>query len=391
MRAARDKVIELLDEQEARIAREKTVFQHMSDGVLLCSRDGTVLQLNPRAEQLLWQLVPTGIEPRAGHQVHRLVKEITPEILSAGRPLTLEVDRAPPGQEEIRGARTYVELTLRPIPSTSQAQGSWVLVLRDVTRERELDELQREFLSVITHELKTPLTAIEGYARLLLRGKAGELQPRQGEFVRTISDQSAVLKAMVQNLLDTSRLEGGSLPIHRQEIALDQVMVELTETWTGGAATREIELVLETRSLAGVVLDLDPFRLQQVVGNLVGNALKFTEHGGRITLRAFPAGQLAVIEIEDTGRGIPPDKLERVFDKFFQVARGDTRVAGGTGLGLFISRQLVEAMGGTISVRSEEGVGTCFTLRFPIVAAPDEPQAGGTDTALATAVAEESA
>lgn len=371
MRAARDSVLHLLAEQDARTVREKAVFQHMSDGVMLCDEAGVVLQLNPRAEQLLWQLVPTGLEPRTGHSVHRLVREVNQEVLAAGRAQTFEVHRVAPGQEDSRGNRVFVEVGLRPIPATSSAPGSWVIVLHDVTRDRELDAMQREFLSVVTHELKTPLTAIEGYARLLLKGRAGSLSERQTVFVQTISDQSSVLKAMVQNLLDTSRLEGGALPIHRQEIELSPTMRELADTWEGSATSREISLNLETRDLRGVVLNLDPFRLQQVVGNLVSNALKFTERGGRITLRAYPSGTTAVIEVEDSGRGIPADKQARVFDKFFQVARGDTRVAGGAGLGLFICKQLVDAMDGTITVRSDEGVGSCFTIRFPIVRADE--------------------
>ncbi len=367
MANARDALVRSLREQESRTNREKAIFQHMSDGVLLCDPKGKVLQLNPRAEQILWQLVPNGIEPRAGHPVHRMVKEISPDLLEAGRDADFEVQRAPPGREHQRGARTWVEITLRPIRGASAEEGSWVVVLRDVTTARELDALQREFVSVVTHELKTPLTAIEGYARLLQRGKAGPLQPRQAEFVRTISDQSAVLKAMVQNLLDTSRIEDGSLPIHRQEMELQPVMENLAETWSGGARAHEIDVALDIDGIEDVVLDMDPFRLEQVVGNLVGNALKFTPKGGRITLRARRVRDHAVIEVEDTGRGIPPDKLERIFEKFFQVARGDTRVSGGTGLGLFICRRLVESLGGTIAVRSEEGVGSCFTIRFPVL------------------------
>ncbi|RME28536.1 MAG: sensor histidine kinase [Deltaproteobacteria bacterium] len=378
MASARDALVQALRQQEARTARERAILQHMSDGVLLCDSDGKVLQLNPRAEQILWQLIPAGIEPKAGHPVHRMIKEITPELLAAGKDADLEVTRAPPGREHDRAARTWVDVTLRRVVGASPEQGSWVVVLRDVTAARALDAMQREFVSVVTHELKTPLTAIEGYARLLLRGKAGPLQPRQAEFVQTISDQSAVLKAMVQNLLDTSRIEDGTLPLHRQEVELAPIMEKLAATWEGSARAHDIELVSDYEGIDGVVLDTDPFRLEQLIGNLVGNALKFTPRGGRITLRARKVGDEAVLEVEDTGSGIPPDKLDRIFEKFYQVARGDTRSSGGTGLGLFICKQLVEALDGTISVRSTEGVGTSFTIRFPIVAVYDDAQTDGT-------------
>lgn len=374
MRSARDGLARALLERESRSAREKAILAHMSDGVALLDADGTVLQLNPRAEQILWQLAPLGVEPREGLPAWRLVKEIEPSVLDARAPQDLEAVRVVPGRAG-REARTWVALTIRPVPPLRPGTGGgFALMLRDITAQRELDQLQREFLSVITHELKTPLTAIEGYARLLLRGKAGPLQDRQREFVDTIAGQSAVLKTMVQNLLDTSRLEDGRLPIERQRVELSRLVEDLAATWRGGAATQDIRLHAEQIDADGVLLDADPFRLQQVVGNLVGNALKFTPRGGRITLRARGTAGQAVLEVEDTGRGIPADKVARIFEKFFQVERGDTRVAGGAGLGLYICKQLVEAMDGSISVRSVEGAGSCFTILLPRVVETAAPQ-----------------
>ncbi|MCK6507499.1 HAMP domain-containing histidine kinase [Myxococcota bacterium] len=365
MRSARDGLSRALAERESRSAREKAILAHMSDGVLLLDADGTVLQLNPRAEQILWQLAPLGVEPRVGLPVWHLVREIGPKVLDAREPQDLEAVRVVPGRAG-REARTWVALTVRPVPPLRPgAGGAFALMLRDITAQRELDQLQREFLSVITHELKTPLTAIEGYARLLQRGKAGPLQDRQREFVDTIAGQSAVLKTMVQNLLDTSRLEDGRLPIERQRVELARLVEDLAATWRGGAASQEIALRAEAQGAQGVYLEADPFRLQQVVGNLVGNALKFTPRGGHITLRARGTESHGILEVEDTGRGIPADKVDRIFEKFFQVERGDTRVAGGAGLGLYICKQLVEAMEGSISVRSTEGRGSCFTILLP--------------------------
>ncbi|NOY26341.1 MAG: HAMP domain-containing protein [Oligoflexia bacterium] len=366
MRSARDNLVNALREREARSVREQAILAHMSDGVLLLDHLGTVLQLNPTAEQLLWQLIPLGLEPQTGHPVWHLVKEIDEALLARREPAELEAMRVAPGHDET-DARTWVAITLRPVPPiTSQDPGGFVLMLRDITAQRELDQLQREFLSVVTHELKTPLTAIEGYARLLLRGKAGPLAPRQHTFVETIAAQSAVLKNMVQNLLDTSRLEDGQLPIDQQAVDLAQLVQDLATTWSGSAATHNVELAIDIPAGEDAQIWVDSFRMQQVIGNLVGNALKFTAGGGRITLRALTQGDEALIEVEDTGRGIPPEKLLQVFGKFFQVERGDTRVAGGTGLGLYICKQLVEAMGGTITVRSQRDVGSCFTIRLPL-------------------------
>lgn len=367
MRQARDNLVASLHEQEARSARESAILAHMSDGVLLVDPTGIVLQINPRAETLLWQVVPTGVEPRVGVRVQALAPELDETRLRRREAHELELSReGGPGRP-----RVTIRVGLRPVPSLQAgAPGGWVLMLRDISAERELERLQLEFLSVVTHELKTPLTAIDGYARLLLRGKAGELQPRQVEFVETIASQSAVLKSMVQNLLDTSRLESGRLPVEIQRVDLGSLMGEVEATWRGGATSREIALAAETAGTSGVEVLVDPFRFQQVLGNLVGNALKFTPRGGRITLRARVEGeassQSAVIEVEDTGRGIGADKLDRVFEKFFQVERADTRLAGGSGLGLYICRQLIETMGGRIAVRSVVDVGSTFIIHLPV-------------------------
>lgn len=368
MRQARDNLVASLHEQEARSARETAILAHMNDGVLLIDHGGRVLQINPRAETMLWQVVPAGMEPKPGVLIKTLAPEVDEARLRRREAGELELSReGSPGQP-----RVSLRASLRPVPPLQQGEsGAWLLMLRDISAERELDRLQAEFLSVVTHELKTPLTAIDGYARLLLRGKAGELQPRQLEFVETIASQSAVLKSMVQNMLDTSRLESGRLPVELQRVELAALLAEVEATWQGGASARELSLVVEGDAPSGVEVQVDPFRMQQVLGNLISNALKFTPRGGRIAVRARLEGEApsasAVIEVEDSGRGIGADKLDRIFNKFFQVERADTRLAGGSGLGLFICRQLVEAMGGRIGVRSRVGEGSCFFIHLPVV------------------------
>lgn len=363
MSQARDNLVASLHETEARSAREKALLAYMTDGVLLVGSDGRVLQINPRGESLLWTVVPAGVEPRLGERIERLIPELAPERLRAREPSELEVRReASPGQPLV-----VLRVGLRPVPALERgAAGSTVLMLRDVSAERELERMQGEFLSVVTHELKTPLTAIDGYARLLARGKAGELNERQRSFVETILAQTEVLREMVQNLLDASRLETGRLPIETRPVEVGALLEEIVRTWKGGADARGIELLWEDEGLRGDRVRVDPFRMQQVLGNLVGNALKFTAAGGRIVLTGARDGDQIRVEVRDTGRGIAPDKLERIFDKFFQVERTDTRNAGGAGLGLYICKQLVEAMGGRIGAISRPGEGSRFIIHLPV-------------------------
>jgi signal transduction histidine kinase len=170
---------------------------------------------------------------------------------------------------------------------------------------------------------------------------------------------------MVQNLLDTTRIEGGNLPIHLQSVELCGFVQQIGNTWRGNTENRGIRFELDNRVPPGLSIAADPFRLEQVVGNLMSNAGKFTTAGGTIRLEACVDGGLVHLAVHDTGRGIPPEAVPRVFDKFFQVEHGDKRAAGGAGLGLYIVRQLVEAMHGVVGVESEVGVGSRFQVSFP--------------------------
>ncbi|MCB9780055.1 MAG: HAMP domain-containing protein [Alphaproteobacteria bacterium] len=387
MGMARDNLVAAIREREARAAREQAILTHMSDGVLLCDETGAILQLNPKAEQLLWLLLPAGREPGLGGPVGSLIEELADDALDVIRhagpgPTEITAHRQRAGAQGLRaddpkGGHVFVSITVRPVPSGRDPEGSgFVVVLRDVTAERTLDQLQREFLSVVTHELKTPLTAIAGYAKLLVSGKAGPLPERAEGFAHTILDQSQVLRTMVQNLLDTSRIENGTLPMHPELVDLQACVDELGRTWAGGVQTHGLAFEVAAEGLAGRQLRVDRTRLGQVVGNLINNAIEHTPAGGSIRLAARADDGDALIEITDDGPGIAADKLAHIFDKFYQVDRGDTRAAGGAGLGLFICRQLVDAMGGAISVRSEVGVGSTFSVRLPLVQAP--PQGAAT-------------
>lgn len=258
-----------------------------------------------------------------------------------------------------RGARERDVLV-----KTTPLRGGYVVVLRDVTESKEVDRMKRDFLSVVTHELKTPLTAIEGYTKLLEMGKGGGLSDKQKEFVKTVAEQTAKLKEMIQDLLDVTRLESGKLPLSITHLRAKEALEDARRAFHGQAEARGVELELDAERVGNAQVAADPFRLHQVLGNLVGNAFKFTERGGRVRLVGERDGGTVLLSVEDTGRGIPEDSIPRLFGKFYQVQRGDTRVAGGAGLGLYICRQLVEAQGGTIEVRSKVGEGTRFTMRF---------------------------
>lgn len=338
-----------------------TMLDALGDGVLFLDSEGRVQEYNPRAAQILDGMPAGGALLAEGVPLRAAFPELPPRLFRAAMQdeVALPVSVFPTAE----AAR---HLVLRVFPVRDAAQGrAFVAVVRDVTEDREVDRLKTDFLSVITHELKTPLTAMDGFVRLLLAERLGPLTPKQRTALETTRDQSEALRRMVQDLLDTTRLESGTLPIAAERVPVGGVLTELWEALRPGVEERGLRFVLDLGDAAGAAVQVDPFRLKQILGNFLSNAMKFTPSGGQVTLGAGLAHGEVELWVADTGRGIPAASLPRMFRKFYQVEQGDTRRSGGTGLGLYIGRQLTVAMGGALRAESEEGKGSRFTVSFP--------------------------
>jgi signal transduction histidine kinase len=229
----------------------------------------------------------------------------------------------------------------------------------------ELDKLKAEFVSVASHELKTPVNVIIGYLQLLDEGIYGPLTPKQLEVHRTIEVQAKSLLRLTKQLLDVSRFEAGGGRLDIRRVELHHLLDELQDAFHVLALQREITFIVERREglPEEVFWDLD--RVNEVLGNLVSNAFKFTERGGRVELSVEAVDGSIVMEVRDTGAGIPPEQLHRIFEKFYQADNQQSARAKGSGLGLAIAKQIVEAHGGQISCESTPGVGTTFTIVLP--------------------------
>src|SRR5262245_806909 len=227
-------------------------------------------------------------------------------------------------------------------------------------RLRELDQLKEGFMATVSHELRSPLTSMREGAHLLRDQVAGALTPKQARLVTIIEDGSERLLRLVNQLLDLSRLRAGMLPIERMPLVLDHVVQRAVEELRPQAEEAGVVLELERRGERFQFMG-DSDRLVQVVVNLVANAVRFTPRGGRVTARVADGGSELIVEIEDTGVGIPATMLPHIFGWYEQAHRR----RGGTGLGLPIARGLVEAHGGRLTVESHEGKGSRFTVLLP--------------------------
>jgi len=230
----------------------------------------------------------------------------------------------------------------------------------------ELDKLKAEFVSVASHELKTPINVIIGYTQLLQEELYGPLTPKQRNVADVLDKQAKTLARLVKQLLDVTRFEAGAGRLDVRPIELRGLLINLEEGFQVLADQRGIRFRVVAQDGLPETVHWDHDRINEVLGNLISNALKFTDRGGEVEVLAMPTDHSVQIVVRDTGIGIPPEQVPRVFEKFFQASNQDAaNTGGGTGLGLAIAREIVEAHQGTITLESTPGVGTSFTLVLP--------------------------
>ena len=241
-----------------------------------------------------------------------------------------------------------------------------VMLLRDVSKEREIEQMKSDFVSLVSHELRTPLVAIKGAADNLLDGLAGELNDIQKDCLVLSKRNIDRLNRLISDLLDISRIEAGKIQLNKQPADAASIVKDVLGLFQAGAKEKSIALEsLLPEELPLVTIDSD--KINQVLTNLVGNALKFTPAQGKIIIKAFRAENFLRVEVRDTGVGIPKQDLDKVFDKFYQVDRNKSFTSvKGTGLGLPISKGIVERHGGKIWAESETGQGSKFIFTLPV-------------------------
>ena len=234
------------------------------------------------------------------------------------------------------------------------------------TQLAELDKLKAEFVSIASHELKTPINVILGYVQLLEEGAYGAVTAKQAEVLHTLDGQARSLARLTKQLLDVSRFEAGRGGLNPRAIELRAFLVELETAFRVLAEQRGVTLKASWGDDAPHEVQWDADRMNEVLGNLLSNAVKFTPQGGAVTLHAEQADGSVVLEVRDTGAGIPEAQLPYIFEKFYQADNQAAASQRGTGLGLAIAREIVDAHRGSISVESTPGVGTTFTILLPI-------------------------
>jgi PAS domain S-box-containing protein len=350
----------------------KAVVDQSSDGILVLDGEGRVQLWSPALEVLTGRAELTALGRPLGQLVATVQPDGTPiDPFAAGRGLL--------SPEEPRGT---VELTVLRDDGEQRvvrcahagafaADGTLlrdVVIVHDVTRERQVERLKADFIATVSHELRTPITPIKGYADLLRRRGDAMSPEKRAECLEVISSRTEHLARLVEDLLLASRISAteGAASAQVEMGTADLVALITRACGDFGTDGERIELDLPTKP---VHVGCDAMRVVQVLSNMVSNALKYSAAGSPVDVRLTVADGHATVDVSDVGRGIPADQLERVFEKFHRVEDPMRMTTSGTGLGLYIARELAAAMGATLTCRSTLGVGSVFSLSLPVVAA----------------------
>lgn len=335
-------------------ARQAALFASMSEGVLVLDEAGRVQMAN-RAFARLFDLAgnSTG-RPLLETLRVREVLDLVAEAAQSRQPLERELSLV--GLEE-----RWLQVNASPI---THSDGQWlgtILLFHDVTRLRQFERARQEFVANVSHELRTPLSHIKGYVETLLSG-AKDDPAVATRFLQTIERNTGRLQLLIEDLLTLSELESGRVRLKLEPVALQTVAARICEDFKARAASRRVTLRNETRDLT---VQANAPRVEQVLSNLVDNAIKYGREGGQVTISARAQADGPVeVRVQDDGPGLPPESLERVFERFYRVDKARAREQGGTGLGLAIVKHIVQNHGGRAWAVSQPGHGAtfCFTL-----------------------------
>lgn len=344
-----------LDQIQHYSERLETILGSMVEGVLAVGPDRTILLANDAGRRLLDFAAPNPVgRPLLEVTRARPVYEAVVQAFAETTPVVIEFDA--PGLLRRSLSLRATRLPGSPCPGV-------MVVLHDMTDVRRLENLRRELVANVSHELKTPLTVIKGYAETLRLGAVNDPEHNL-HFVHRIEEQADRLHELIQDILQIARLESGTEAFDIGRVVLADVIRQCADQFADVAASKGISLTTESL-LADVTAWADEEGVRTILNNLVDNALKYTPSGGSVTIRCRAEETTVTLEVQDTGIGIAPHDQVRIFERFYRVDKARSRELGGTGLGLSIVKHFAQAFGGSASVESQLGQGSTFRVQLP--------------------------
>lgn len=329
------------------------ILSSMADGVITLNIDGTILVTNPPAERFLqaWYY-ENGMDVKKGEELPPAIQELFKQVTTTDSEQITEI--------KLQG-RTW-GVIMSSLYNQNRVRGA-VIVLRDMTEERRLDKLRKDFIANVSHELRTPISMLQGYSEALLDDIAASEQERK-EFAQVIYDESLRMGRLVNDLLDMARMEAGHISLNIQKVSIHPFIEKIVRKFQGIAKEKQIRLESEMQ-IKNDSFFFDPDRIEQVLTNLIDNAIRHTDSGGFVKVFVASKENNLKIDVQDSGKGISEEDLPFVFERFYKADKARTRGRAGTGLGLAIAKNIVEAHCGVIQVHSKLNVGTTFSFILP--------------------------
>lgn len=359
LRREREKSLQDIATEKSKI---RTIVNCMADGVIVTDRESQIVLNNPAAVRMLGirenHLIGQPLSQCIKDEMlNRLISEIFTCTYSESSIVSREFVV---GENQI----THLRAHTCPVKSDEGEILGSVIVLQDISYLKELDRMKSNFVAMVSHELRAPLAAIEQQLMVMRDGFAGEVTEKQRQILGRIKERSDGLMAMIRDLLDLSKIETGQMMQHKELINLNDLLRGVLDLFSSQAAKKKITLRLaEGRKIP--LVEADRSNLEVVFNNLVSNGIHYTPQGGSIELKPGVEGDYVKIDVSDTGMGIEPQDLPKIFDRFYRVRTEKTRQVVGAGLGLAITKAIIEAHLGSIEVKSEVGKGTTFSVLLP--------------------------
>ncbi|HJQ08124.1 MAG TPA: ATP-binding protein [Candidatus Saccharimonadales bacterium] len=369
-----DQLKQNVDELLRAKAKDEAIFAGMGEGLIVTDTAGVILLMNGIVEDMF----ELGHGTSIGRHLLGLLR-LGDEQGNPTQDNDFSIAQAlHQGQKTTQtfsfikndGKKIFVDITVTPViqkaanDSVSQIIGA-IAIVRDITKEKEVDRMKTEFISLASHQLRTPLSAIKWFSEMLITGDAGKLSPEQEEFAHNIADSTQRMIELVNSLLNISRMESGRIIIDPKPTDLQQLVSGIINDLKGKTEEKKQSLAISVHKDLPLI-NIDPHMIGQVYLNLLTNAIKYTPEGGDISVIISRKDNQVISQVSDTGYGIPKDEQSKMFQKFFRAANVAQVVTDGTGLGMYLVKAIIETSGGKIWFESEEGKGSTFWFSLPL-------------------------